>query len=66
MNFFNDKYLHSLDSKSRLLLPKDIRATFKVKKGDSLYLIPNLSSPTRKISPDKNQMIKRRIFFVTP
>ena len=45
MNSFNDKYLHSLDSKSRLLLPKDIRETFKIKKGDSLYLIPNLSSP---------------------
>jgi len=45
MNSFNDKYLHSLDSKFRLLLPKDIRDMFKIKKGDNLYLIPNMSTP---------------------
>ncbi|NIM19605.1 MAG: hypothetical protein GTO51_04395 [Candidatus Latescibacteria bacterium] len=45
MNGFNDKYLHTLDSKSRLLLPLDIRQQFKIRKGDQLYLIPNLSKP---------------------
>jgi MraZ protein len=45
MNFFNDKYLFSLDSKFRLLLPKDVRESFKIVKGKNLYLIPNLSAP---------------------
>jgi len=45
MKSFNDKYLHSFDTKSRLLLPKDIRDLFEIKKGDSLCLIPNLFAP---------------------
>jgi MraZ protein len=45
METFNDKYLHTLDTKSRLLLPMEIRQTFKIKKGDELILIPNLSKP---------------------
>ena len=45
MNYFNEKSLHSTDPKGRLLLPKDIRQQFKVKKGDRLYLVPNLSEP---------------------
>jgi MraZ protein len=46
MNYFNDKYLHSIDGKGRLLLPLEIRDYFKMKKGDSLYLIPNTSEPS--------------------
>jgi MraZ protein len=45
MNSFNDKYLHSFDNKSRLLLPRDIREIFKIEKGDNLLLIPNLAPP---------------------
>jgi MraZ protein len=45
MNYFNDKYLHSIDQKGRLLLPRDIRDHFEIKKGDTLYLIPNSSEP---------------------
>lgn len=45
MNAFNDKYIYALDPKSRLLLPLEIRQQFKIRKGDRLYLIPNLSDP---------------------
>jgi MraZ protein len=45
MNAFNEKYIHTLDPKSRLLLPLEIRKQFKIRKGDHLYLIPNLSEP---------------------
>ncbi len=45
MNTFNDKYIYALDPKSRLLLPLEIRQQFKIRKGDRLYLIPNLSDP---------------------
>ena len=45
MTYFNDKYLHNLDSKGRLLLPREIRSHFKIKKGDNLYLIPNTNEP---------------------
>lgn len=45
MNYFNDKYLHSIDQKGRLLLPRDLREYFEMKKGDTLYLIPNASEP---------------------
>ncbi|MDH3214729.1 MAG: hypothetical protein OEN01_00385 [Candidatus Krumholzibacteria bacterium] len=44
-NYFNEKSLHNIDPKGRLLLPKDIRHAFKIKKGDPLYLVPNLSDP---------------------
>jgi DNA-binding transcriptional regulator/RsmH inhibitor MraZ len=45
MSRFNDKYLHSMDVKGRLQLSRDIRATFKLKKGDTLHLLPNLDNP---------------------
>ena len=41
MDYFNDKYLHPIDSKGRLLLPKDIRDHFEIRKSESLYLIPS-------------------------
>jgi division/cell wall cluster transcriptional repressor MraZ len=45
INHFNEKSLHAVDSKGRLLLPKELREAFKIKKGDVLYLVPNLSDP---------------------
>lgn len=45
INYFDEKSLHSTDPKGRLLLPKDLRDSFKIKKGDLLYLVPNLSEP---------------------
>ena len=45
MSHFNEKSLHSIDPKGRLLLPKDVRDALKIKKGDSLYLIPNMADP---------------------
>jgi DNA-binding transcriptional regulator/RsmH inhibitor MraZ len=44
-SYFNDKYLHTIDPKGRLLLPKDIRDHFKIKKSDPLYLVPNMADP---------------------
>ncbi len=45
INHFNEKSLHTVDRKGRLLLPKELRQAFKIKKGDVLYLVPNLSDP---------------------
>jgi MraZ protein len=45
MNRFNDKYLHSLDQRGRLQLSRDIRAGFKMKKGDTVHLMPNPGNP---------------------
>ena len=45
INYFNEKALHSVDPKGRLLLPKDVRDTFKIRKGQILHLVPNLSNP---------------------
>ena len=45
MSQFNEKYLHVLDAKGRLQLSRDIRARFKLKKGDTLHLLPNLDNP---------------------
>jgi division/cell wall cluster transcriptional repressor MraZ len=45
INHFNEKSLHGVDPKGRLLLPKEVRLAFKIKKGDVLYLVPNLSDP---------------------
>jgi MraZ protein len=44
-NYFNEKNLHSIDSKGRILLPKEIRENLKIKKGDVLHFVPNLSGP---------------------
>lgn len=45
MNYFNEKAFHTTDPKGRLLLPKDVRAHFRIKKADVLYLLPNPSDP---------------------
>ena len=45
MNHFNEKSLHSIDPKGRLLLPKEVRDGLKIKKGDTLHLIPNVADP---------------------
>jgi MraZ protein len=45
MNRFNDSYLHSIDQRGRLQLPKDVRFGFKIKKGDTLFLFPNPNVP---------------------
>lgn len=45
-NYFNEKNLHSIDSKGRILLPKGVRDSLRVKKGDLLHLVPNLSAPS--------------------
>ena len=45
INHFNEKSLHSIDPKGRLLLPKELRQAFKIRKGDVLFLVPNLSDP---------------------
>jgi len=45
LNHFNEKSLHTIDGKGRLLLPKEVRQAYKIKKGDVLYLVPNLSDP---------------------
>ena len=42
-NYFNEKNLHSIDSKGRILLPKDVRDHYRVKKGDVLHIVPNVS-----------------------
>jgi DNA-binding transcriptional regulator/RsmH inhibitor MraZ len=41
----NQDCFHNTDSKGRLLLPKSVRESFKIKKGDKLYLLPDLSDP---------------------
>ena len=41
--YFNEKNLHSFDSKGRILLPKEIRGHYDIQKSDILYLIPNLA-----------------------
>lgn len=45
INYFSDKSFQVTDPKGRLVLPKDVRDAFKIKKGDMLYLLPNLSDP---------------------
>ena len=44
-NYFNEKALHSVDPKGRLLLPKDVRDQLKIRKGQVLHLVPNLANP---------------------
>ena len=45
MNRFNDKYLHNIDGRGRLLLSGDVRTRLKMKKGDTLHILPNLGHP---------------------
>lgn len=41
-NKINSKSIHHLDPKSRLLIPKDIRNTFQIKKASPLFLLPTI------------------------
>ena len=45
MNYFDSKYLHSIDQRGRVQLPKDVRASGKLKKGDSLFVFINPNAP---------------------
>jgi len=45
MNYYDGKYLHSIDQRGRLQLPKDVRTGTKIKKGDALFLFINPNSP---------------------
>jgi MraZ protein len=45
MNYFDSKYLHSIDQRGRVQLPKDVRASGKLKKGDSLFMFINPNAP---------------------
>jgi transcriptional regulator MraZ len=42
-NYFNEKNLHSIDLKGRVLVPKEVRDKHRYKKGDVLYFTPNTS-----------------------
>ena len=44
-NYFNEKNVHSVDLKGRILLPRDIRDNHKLKKGDALVCVPSVTSP---------------------
>lgn len=44
-NYFNEKNIHSVDSKGRVLLPKDVRDRHKLKKGDTLLCVPSVTIP---------------------
>ena len=44
-NYFNERNLHSVDSKGRILLPKDIRDHHKLKKGEVLVCVPVVVNP---------------------
>ena len=44
--YFNEKNLHSVDVKGRVLLSKEIRDHHGIKKGDVLYCVPSLENPT--------------------
>ena len=46
IHHLNQDCFHTTDSKGRVLLPKSIRAAFKIEKGDKLYLVPDLSTPS--------------------
>ena len=45
IHHLNQDCFHNTDSKGRLLLPRAIRDEFKIKKGDKLFLVPDLSNP---------------------
>jgi MraZ protein len=44
-NYFNEKNLHSVDSKGRILLPKDLREHHALEKGDVLICVPSGTNP---------------------
>lgn len=43
--YFNEKNVHSVDDKGRILLPKDVRDHHELKKGDLLYFVPSPMEP---------------------
>lgn len=43
--YFNERNLHSIDSKGRILLPKDVRDHHKLKKGDVLRCVAIATNP---------------------
>jgi MraZ protein len=45
-NYFNEKDLHSVDLKGRVLVPKEVRDKHRLKKGDVLYFTPNVAGAT--------------------
>jgi MraZ protein len=44
--YFNEKNLHTVDVKGRVILAKEIRDHHGIKKGDVLYCVPSLENPT--------------------
>jgi MraZ protein len=45
MDVFDDRYLHLIDQRGRLQLPKDVRTGARLKKGDPVYLFVNPNAP---------------------
>ena len=45
VDYVNEKYLQPIDAKGRVLLPKDFRDDFKIRKAEPLYLFPNITEP---------------------
>jgi len=44
--YFNEKNLHAVDAKGRVILSKEIRDRHGIKNGDILYCVPSLENPT--------------------
>lgn len=45
MAMFNDKHLHTIDQRSRLQLSREDRDGMKIKKGDTIHLLPSPTVP---------------------
>lgn len=43
--YFNEKNIHSVDPKGRILLPKNVRVQHQLKKGDNLFCVPSVTNP---------------------
>lgn len=43
--YFNEKNLHAIDPKGRVLLPRDVRDHHELKKGDVLVCVPSVTNP---------------------
>jgi DNA-binding transcriptional regulator/RsmH inhibitor MraZ len=44
--YFNEKNIHTVDVKGRVILSKEIRDHHGINKGDVLYCLPSLENPT--------------------
>ncbi len=44
-NYFNEKNLHSVDGKGRILFPKEVRDHHRIEKGEILHCVPSLTNP---------------------